>query len=368
MSKTKPKQNCRWISEKDCFEYRFYYDGKRYSCYGKTEREAREKANEKERLLSERMNLDNRKITLNAFHATVWLEEQKKIVKTSTLYAYEKQWKYISDELGDMKLIEITKADIMLFQKKQIKSRSAASVNRSIRLLKQILSAAVDDRIISFNPCTVKPLKTERTKATDTIHRALSDEEVEIFMKYASNSHYYNLFQFLKNSGLRIGEALALQLYDITRGEVRITKTVSRTSGSGYELSDTPKTASSYRTIPISDKMEPWIEAQKRRNTLLFGVQPWLFPNSRGEMANYNSVDICIHSIVRMINNDGIEFEPFSVHAFRDTYATNFIKNGGSPYVLMKLLGHSNIKITLGTYVQPSLETMKTEMEKTKVV
>lgn len=41
-----------------------------------------------------------------------------------------------------------------------------------------------------------------------------------------------------------------------------------------------------------------------------------------------------------------------STHSLRHTYATRCIESGMQPIVLSKLLGHSDIRITLNTYVK----------------
>ncbi len=359
-----------WLEDRKCYRYKFTFDSKSRYVYGKTTAECEEKANALKESLKQHMNLDNRRITLEKYYNTMWLEEQAKEVKQSTLYAYEKPWKYLSEYFGQMRIVDIQKADIISFQKHLHKDRTASTGNNGTRLLKQILNSAVNDRIINYNPCvSVKPLKVEKAKATETNHRALNVEETETFLEYVKESHYEYLFQFLLNTGCRVGEALALTWFDVNldRKEVNIKSTVSRTSDKGFELLDTPKTSSSTRVISITDDTVKILRRQRERTKLLFSHCQWVFPNSRGDMANYNSVNICIANIVKNINEKDIRFEHFSVHAFRDTFATRCFEQGVTLPVLVKLMGHANEKMLMKIYLQVSTELQARELSKVRI-
>ena len=84
-------------------------------------------------------------------------------------------------------------------------------------------------------------------------------------------------------------------------------------------------------------------------------------------MANYNSVNICIANIVKNINEKDIRFEHFSVHAFRDTFATRCFEQGVTLPVLVKLMGHANEKMLMKIYLQVSTELQARELSKVRI-
>ena len=356
-------------ADKRLFKLRFTFDGDRHAVYGRTQKECEEKKTEKVELLKNQMHIENRKITLKQYY-DAWLAEQKKEVKPSTVYSYEKSWTHIEKYLGKRKVVDLNKNDVLLMQKKMAAAGSTEhNINRVTRLLKQILNCAVVDRIISFNACNgIKQLKSNKPKAADTNHRALTEEETKLFFKYAKDSYYYNLFQFLLNTGCRIGEALALTWFDVnfSKKEISITKTVSRTSNTEYIVSDSPKNKSSIRSIPMTQELERMLKDQKERNDLLHGSkQTLVFPNTKGKAASYNSVDRTIEHFVDTINEaEKGFFRPFSVHAFRDTFATRCIEQGMQPNTLKSILGHSSLKMTMDLYAHVMPNTKQAELEK----
>ena len=361
-----------YLADKKLWKLRFTEKGKRYSVYGKTQKECEAKRTEKLEMLKQHMHLENQKITLSSYY-DLWVEEQAKEIKPSTIWNYEKSWKHIKPYLGGRKIVDLVKGDVLYMQKEMKRTCSPDTINRATKLLNQILKSAIVDRIINYNPCMgIKKLRDESPKATETIHRALTEEETEMFFESAKDSYYYELYRFLINTGCRIGEATALSWFDVNfkRSEIKINKTTSRISNTEYIVSDSPKTDSSIRTIPITPEIKDILEKQRKRNYMLFGSsQPFVFPNRKNQLASHNTVDNFITDIIRKINVSGkCYFAPFSVHGFRDTFATRCIEQNMSPHTLKALMGHSSLKMTMDLYAQVLPNTKKEELEKIRIV
>ena len=142
-----------YITEKQLYKLAFTFRKKRYAVYGKTQTECEEKKNEKIELLKNHMHIDNQKITLSEYYS-LWISEQEKEVKQSTVYNYQKSWNHLDKFLGKEKLADMTKAEVIYMQKAMTKAGSSAdTTNRATRLLRQILNSAITDRIINYNPC-----------------------------------------------------------------------------------------------------------------------------------------------------------------------------------------------------------------------
>ncbi len=229
------KKGYSYMEQQQLLRLRFTYEGQRFAVYGNSEKECERK---KEELVKTKKNNSlpaMYKMTVAEYYNAVWIKEIEKTVKQQTLQTYAVWWGRISNHVGKMKISKIQKADVINLQSKLLEQgASIASINASIKFLKRILKAAVIDRIITFNPCEgIKPIKDNKPKAVDTIHRALTPEETTIFFEYAKNSIYFYLFKFLLETGARVSEALALTWDDIDRErkEIKINKVATIING-----------------------------------------------------------------------------------------------------------------------------------------
>lgn len=378
MARGKGKLPAGMTRRKDgLIENRFTVDGKRYSVYGDSVEECREQELQRREQIKERMQFRKAFITVEKFYAE-WQEGRKKSVKESTQYTQDRQFKHIKEELGKKKIVQLEAEDIKHFQRVLQRKKNKdgeplltdRGVNLIMSLLDSILSAAVRERIITWNPCeAVMQLKVKET-ATKTIHRALSLQETKIFFQYAEGSFYCPLFKFLLVTGMRSGEAAALTWNDIDRakGIIHITKTVSRISDKEVKI-DVPKTAGSVRDIPLTAAAVRALEEQRVQYNALFptvaNIERRIFTQTDGKsLIRTANISPTVNMIVRKARKAGEPLERFGAHAFRDTYATRCIEQGMNPQTLKELLGHSSYKMTMDKYAQVLEETKKDQAGK----
>ena len=108
----------------------------------------------------------------------------------------------------------------------------------------------------------------KKSLARDAMHHCLTENEITLFMNTASEqgSVYMNLYTFLFNTGLRIGEAGAITPADVKEGTVMICKTVIR-EGSGYVIRN--KTKTGRYIVELNEQARAAIHAEmsKQRRT-----------------------------------------------------------------------------------------------------
>ncbi len=68
--------------------------------------------------------------------------------------------------------------------------------------------------------------------------------------------------------------------------------------------------------------------------------------------------------IIKKIQKDNIDFEAFTPHTFRHTFATRALENGMQIKTLSRLLGHGDIQLTLNLYCHVTEDTLVEEMKK----
>lgn len=189
------------------YEGRFTVNGKRYSVYGETLKECKEKESELREQIRAGQFVDKRNITLDRYYEE-WKEPREGTVKGNTALNINSRYKkHVSPAIGKRKIVDIEKREIVKLQRDLSQKLKASTVNITITQLKCILKGAVTDGIIARSPAEgVKPLKEEDKKATETYHRALTEEEQTQFMKYAKQEWLMNCWRCCSAPGCGSGK------------------------------------------------------------------------------------------------------------------------------------------------------------------
>lgn len=350
------------------YESRFTINGKRYSVYANTLKECKEKDAALREQIKNGLYVNNRNLTLDQYYHE-WKTARQGTVKESTILGIDNRYKkHIGPALGSRKIADIEKREIVKLQKELAQKQKPSTVNVTLVEIKTILNDAVNDGIIAKSPAAgIKPLKTEGKEASETYHRALTEEEQASFMECIRNEWLYEMIALLLCTGMRIGEAAALTWSDIDyiNHVIHITKTISRSVDGGY-ITGTPKSKSGIRDIPMNDTIKGILKSQKEKQCLIHGnvtsMSRSVFENSNGGMVYNASVNKTISNAIKRMNDNGMNIAHFSAHALRDTFATRYIEQGGSPQVLKTILGHSSLSMTMDLYSHVLPNTKQAEM------
>ncbi|OFN40253.1 integrase [Corynebacterium sp. HMSC072G08] len=164
--------------------------------------------------------------------------------------------------LKDVKLVELTKADVHRWWDGLRRNYSEQGANVSMQAYKRLKAAcaeAVERELIPTNPVSVRgashvPIPKEKYLPTDKEITDILD---------AIPARYRVLTSLILHHGLRIGEALALETRHVTvtlregASMPSVTVTVEQNAqritddGHNYMMVQTPKTKAGFRTIPI---------------------------------------------------------------------------------------------------------------------
>lgn len=260
------KNKSKWTKDGRSWYFDEYYvdingeKKEKKSKYYKTRKEAAEAR--KEFLLKSTLNIEH---DLNISFEKVykeWLDLKRVLLKQTTFYRLEKILnKHISKFFWNYSLHNIKLNAISSWKKELYDTgMSLKSQNSIIGYFKELMTYARDNygydtRILS------KIQKYRIDNNFKNIREAewnfWTYEEFNTFIACVDNEFYYTLFNFLYFTGLRFGEASALNWYDIDfdKQTLRVNKTLTNKLGKGnYTILD-PKTKNSIRNIDLDNDL-----------------------------------------------------------------------------------------------------------------
>ena len=352
----------------------FMYEGKRYTVYGKDQKELSEKVSKK-RLELEEGRLDYENPSLNKYYE-YFTELRLKEQKGATIRAQKYQFKNIAEVVmtsgktfGDMRIKEITRRDIETARQTLLESgKTPENLNICFAHLNHVFESAVMDDTLQKNPCkALKRLKRESAPISENKHRALSEEESVSFLKASENrnSFYHNCFKLMLLTGMRIGEVGALYLTDIDSDFIHVRRSITRDDIGNYEVGEDTKTYSGKRDIPLTMELRKVIRDQRELNNMIFGLG-WtgtLFKSSEGQLLREYTVNREIKRVCKEA-----DIEKFTCHGFRVTFATRFIEQRPQDFkILSEIMGHKDISITLNLYTRVMTENKINAMNELKI-
>lgn len=361
---------------------RFSFAGKRWEKKGRNRKEARQRAWSYYFELKENGYKKNNEIKFGEYFSEWMKNKEDDNVKATTLSDYERMYrKHIEGSPFDrLKVVDIERRQIVEFYKATGKKKTPYIANRVLLIISMVLRAAVRDEIIEMNPCRDIPrLKSNKKSARETIHKALTETELEAFLDAAHDSWYYLLFCFMAWTGTRVGEAGALEWGDIDYknpeypdGVIYIKNTATKDRKGHIIIGDSTKTKASKREIPINPEISHIITEQRALYTALhgnvLGIHDRVFQKPNGGIVDNNPVNREIKRIIKKMGEKGTTIHDFSSHALRDTFATHAVSQGMLINVLKNLLGHAKYQTTVDYYVQEQAGTKIKAMNNFKLV
>lgn len=228
----------------------------RHTVYGDTAQEARDKAAEIRKRVEGGQPARDRRQTVAAFtlhwiDTTLQVSERKRITKV--MHAGVARMHIVGRSLANVTLDRVRPSHVEGRIVELRRKGLAESTVRSVyAILRAVLDTAVRDGALGSNPAAA--IRRPRVTAEEAPH--LTPAQVADLLRTAEGGRYASLFALLVHTGLRRGEALALQWSDVdlARGILRVRGTLSRIDG-GLVVTE-PKTAKSKRFVPISEPAE----------------------------------------------------------------------------------------------------------------
>ena len=289
----------------------------------------------------------------------LWFEQYKDTVRESTWCKTEEMFRlHILPQFGSKKLASVK----VLFCQKTLNEWFKTVPSRYTHLKSyaaKVFEYGITLEIITKNPMksTTNPIE-KKEYVEDNKLNFYSKEELKTFLSYTKelkNPMAHVFFYLLAFSGMRKGEALALQWKDINLEDntVSINKTLTR-GAKGRLIIVPPKTKKSARTISLDPQtivvLKQW-RSNQRIDSMKFGyntLQPdqLLFPNTSNALMQPSRSRKWLNSIYNKHSN----LKQITTHGLRHTHCSLLFESGASLKEVQERLGHTDIKVTMNIY------------------
>lgn len=346
-------------------------DGKRIykTVYGKTQKEAEQKATELKQQLHKGIDLSNSDRSFS-YWADMFLMSKKQQLTHAHYTQIKSRLQYFVDRFGyknieNIKLCDGEQAVAELAKCNPItqKASSQKTLIGYTSVLKRCFDYAIANRVIDYNPMQYLSIPNGMQKKT---REALTAEQQQWIINTEHRAQLPAMIMLF--AGLRRGEVSALLWSDVDLQNKTIT--VNKSYDFRENKVKSTKTVSGIRVIPIPDVLVDFLKSVEK-------ISDYVCPCTNGAVMRESAWQRLWNSYMQTLNqqygdfidmptaqNIPIVIPTFTPHCLRHTYCTMLYESGIDAVTAKNLMGHKDISTTLGIYTHLSREKAQTDIEK----
>ena len=257
-------------------------------------------------------------------------------------------------EVGDLEPVDMGPDRIaQLIRDLEDRGYRPATVRRYLHPLRPIVRLAMRRGLISTSPLDLLSEDERPTGGGVRDHYVWTAQEIshliaaadELGRRREAQYNYAPLIQLLALTGLRVGEALALQWanVDLAAGELYMRASLSRNG----ELLP-PKTRAGARTVPLSQALVDVLASIKPSEA---NGHDFVFSSGRaGRPIAYRNFRT--RGFETALEHAGLDGRGITIHDLRSAAASLLVRHGLTPVEVADVLGHADANITLKVYAR----------------
>ncbi len=282
-------------------------------------------------------------------YVTDWMKAFKQdSVKVATLERLKTSLAALKNySIAQMPICDITAFELQGYVNElTAKGYALTTIKKQVFIVTAPLRQAAAMHLIPADPTAgvklPKPSKVKK-KAKEVIAYTMEEQDKLWEIVLRSDIPAVHCIGVMLETGLRISELLALRWEHVSleRRRLYVKGTIVHPMGkSKSTYQDSPKSESSRRMIPLTDRALDLLRRQEGHSV------EWVFTGPDGDRVAYQSV---LRHIAQTCKNAHVQYR--GAHVFRHTFATNCYYKHVDVKVLSKLLGHSDIRVTMNIYV-----------------
>lgn len=311
-------------------------DGRRRykSFYGKTQKEAKDKAEAYKRDTAAGLYIDPN-LTFQEW-AQKWYEGYKDSVSPTTYESYGYTLKILVGAFGPRKLGSIKPLDVeQLLKGLRADGKSDSYLTKCRGMLYQIMHKAEANDLIRKNPVRF----AEKMKAHKPVKRkeAFTQEEVKILMEQLPDNKVGHTIRLMLATGMRTQEVLALEPQHIEPDGscIHIRQAVNMVKGRPHI--GPPKTVNSVRDVPVPPSVQPCAVFLREQA----GKFVWDSPIPGQPVNPSHFRDKYRNALLRI---PGVRM--LTPHSCRHTYVSQLQALGVDMETIQSMVGHADIEMT----------------------
>lgn len=271
-------------------------------------------------------------------------------------------------------LIQILGADTLVdrltagYVREQLamQNEKAGTTNERITRLKALIRWGYENDYIEDIRWLDKLKKfKDDEKAKKLEEKYLESDELKTLISSMTVPKWRFLAELTALSGMRIGEAIALNSSDVDFNPriIKVTKTYDPVN----RIAEPPKTSASNREIQMQDELYRLckrINLYMKKERLTLGYASDLFISDiNGNHVNYYSYNAYLSENAERLFNKKV-----TSHFIRHTHVALITEQGIPIEVISRRLGHTNSKITLDIYFHATKKMKEKDMEQVKEI
>jgi len=251
-----------------------------------------------------------------------------------TLRAYTIDLHRFERTMGNVPIKSVTREQLKSYldnlTSKHGQRVSLATQNRHYASLHRFFEWSLQEKHIEENPMEHLPRRRPNKDIGEvtpgSVIRSLKKEQVEKLLKNAQTTRERLLFTLLYTSGIRISEALDLNIQDIHDGTIHISHGKGNQPRQAYLSKQTEKLLQQY----LEERGNP--------------TSGPIFVTTHGQRLSYaRARQLFMDAARNIVNSDGTMI---TIHQLRHTFCTERAGHIDS-FVLQRLAGHNDIRTTL---------------------
>lgn len=319
----------------------------RKTVYGKTQKVVKDKMLEMQ--YQSKAGAFIKKNTSTVYELAIKLIEEQFALNEIKQTSYERKVDTLSamKDIYDTDINDVTTELLKEFFIAHI-NYSQSYLNKMYQLLNVVFKEAQRKDMITHNP--LADIKKPKSKQELVRVRGLTvDEQRKLLDILKARQFMYSEQMLLAMfTGMRMGEVNALFVEDVDFDKrlINVHRSVSRGKNGTTTVNNSTKTKAGTRVL----KANPAVIALLREciGDRKHGL---IFVSSNGNPVNTVQVNYQYMKIINRFNIiDKSVHGKVDLHSLRHTYATRCIESGMPAKVVQKILGHTDISITLDTY------------------